>query len=404
MKSTPNMLAAFRRGVTLSNNSRRRVLLASSPRNSITLARSKSTSRNDAAPTAAATSIRKTSPSRRSPDQIARLVQARVDERDSWVGPKHPTFSEFAKVIANNFPNGLSPPIPSQEELDQVFPVQSLDWELLKNPSCTKIQCTWLGHSSLLVQMGKINILTDPVFGERASPLSFAGPKRYRPTPCSLKELTSKVDIDVVLLSHNHYDHLCYPTVKELASTLPNLEFVVPLGLASWMERWATTSHVIHELDWHESFTALSNLHISSVPMKHWSNRIGDRDKTLWCGYVLEHSLGGNKFLFPGDTAWFDGLSDCIGDQYGPFDMAAIPIGAYEPNDFMKSSHVDVEEAVRMKDAVKAKMAVPIHWGTFPLTTEPVMEPRDKLVELMQNHDDPSSLAPWLIGETRISN
>jgi N-acyl-phosphatidylethanolamine-hydrolysing phospholipase D len=294
--------------------------------------------------------------------------------------------------------------MPSQEELDEVFPVQPLDWEVLQHPlDPTKIQCTWLGHSSLLVQMGGINVLTDPVFAERASPVSFAGPKRYRPTPCTLEELTNNINIDVVLLSHNHYDHLCYDTVKFLAKSDPNIQFVVPLGLQSWMERWVTGSHTIHELDWHESTCPIPGtmLDITAVPMKHWSNRVGDRDKTLWCGYVVQSKS--SKFLFPGDTAWFDGLADIVGEQYGPFDMAAIPIGAYEPNDFMKTSHINVEEAVQMKTAIKAKMAVPIHWGTFPLTIEPVMEPREKLVELMNDTEESTSFAPWFIGETRIS-
>ena len=133
--------------------------------------------------------------------------------------------------------------------------------------------------------------------------------------------------------------------------------------------------------------------------MRHWSNRNGDRDKTLWCGYSVKGS-NNNKFLFPGDTAWFDQLEQ-IGKQYGPFDLAALPIGAYEPRDFMKHNHIDPEHAVRMKDAIRAKAAVPIHWGTFPLTTEPVLEPRELLVHLMRDRKDPQSFAPWNIGETK---
>ena len=134
--------------------------------------------------------------------------------------------------------------------------------------------------------------------------------------------------------------------------------------------------------------------------MRHWSNRIGDRDKTLWCGYSIDSTRSKLKFLFPGDTAWFDGMEEIVG-KYGPYDVAAIPIGAYEPRDFMKVNHVNVEEAIRMKDAVQAVSACPIHWGTFPLTTEPVLEPREKLVELMKDRDDSDSFAPWLIGETK---
>jgi N-acyl-phosphatidylethanolamine-hydrolysing phospholipase D len=109
---------------------------------------------------------------------------------------------------------------------------------------------------------------------------------------------------------------------------------------------------------------------------------------------------GGKSFLFPGDTAWFDGLAD-IGTTYGPFDVAAIPIGAYEPREFLQYFHIDPQEAVQLKDAVRARQAVPIHFGTFPLTTEPVLEPPEKLIELMKRREDDDSFVPWLIGETK---
>lgn len=336
--------------------------------------------------------VRRAMSTKRSASEVDRLVQLRVAERNAWAGPGQPTASLIFKTMWKTG-GTFSPTIPSNEELDQVFPVQPVDWNLIANPA-TSLQVTWLGHASLLVQVDGCNILTDPVFNKRASPVQWAGPARYRPPPCTLQDLIDNVKLDFVCLSHNHYDHLCYGSMKSLAEKDKNLEFVVPLGLRDWFHRYVTSEHEIHELDWHES-AVIKNIKIVSVPMKHWSNRTGDRDKTLWCGYVLESSS--NKFLFPGDTAWFDGLYD-VGKQYGPFDMAAIPIGAYEPRDFMKASHINVEEAVEMKKAVRAKVAVPIHWGTFPLTTEPVMEPREKLVELM---GDDKSFAPWLIGETR---
>ena len=150
-------------------------------------------------------------------------------------------------------------------------------------------------------------------------------------------------------------------------------------------------------MDWHET-ASLRNVRITCVPMRHWSNRTADRDQTLWCGYSI---LGADrKFLFPGDTAWFDELED-LGKRHGPWDLAAIPIGAYEPTDFMKYNHINVDEAVRMKDAVRAAFAVPIHWGSFPLTTEPVLEPSEKLVELMNDRSDSETFSPWLIGETK---
>ena len=340
---------------------------------------------------------------RRSKEEIDRLVQQRVQERDQWLVDGVPARQPDGWEIMRAMRKLRSIPQPTAEELDPHFPVQPLDWSRIINPPHDKIQITWLGHASLLVQMGGSTFLTDPVFSERASPIQFAGPKRLRPTPCSLSDLLSKTSIDVVLISHNHYDHLDYNSVAAIHENDKTVSFVVPLGLADWFRRWVSSgedSIVLQELDWHENFDFQSSLSITSVPMRHWSNRIGDRDKTLWCGYSIDSTRSKLKFLFPGDTAWFDGMEEIVG-KYGPYDVAAIPIGAYEPRDFMKVNHVNVEEAIRMKDAVQAVSACPIHWGTFPLTTEPVLEPREKLVELMKDRDDSDSFAPWLIGETK---
>ena len=224
------------------------------------------------------------------------------------------------------------------------------------------------------------------------------GPKRFRDPPCSIKELFSKLKIDIVLISHNHYDHLDYHSVKDICSQSPETEIVLPLGLKAWFRRYVSKTVVLHELDWHES-AQIQDTAITAVPMRHWSNRTGDRDKTLWCGFSV--ATKEKRFLFPADTAWFDDLEK-IGERYGPYDLAALPIGAYEPRDFMKYHHINVEEAVRMKDAVRAASAVPIHYGTFPLTFEPVAEPAEVLVKLMKGRKDESSFQPWLIGQSKL--
>ena len=338
----------------------------------------------------------------RSRNEIRELVQKRVQERESWTvdgiqGEKHASRKEAFHFLAKVLPKYLKFNPMSQQELDKHFPVLSLDWKKLQNPPANEIQITWLGHSSLLVQMNGSNLVMDPVFSERCSASQWFGPKRYRQPPCTVEKLCSKLSIDAILISHNHYDHLDYISVKDFCKYSSAL-FVVPLGLRVWFRRHVSKDVNVHELDWHERVD-LSEIGITSVPMRHWSNRVGDRDKTLWCGYSVV--TPNKRFLFPGDTAWFDELSE-IGKQYGPFDLAAIPIGAYEPRDFMKYNHINVEEAVRMKEAVQAKAAVPIHWGTFPLTVEPVLEPREKLTELMKEKPDAETFAPWFIGETKI--
>jgi N-acyl-phosphatidylethanolamine-hydrolysing phospholipase D len=336
----------------------------------------------------------------RSKEEIRRLIQARVKERDSWTDER-PTISGLLKFFWEQNVN-FQPP--TQEELDIKFPLQSLNWDLLRNPNKDKIQISWLGHASVLIQVNGWNILADPVFSQRCSPMQIAGPKRYQPPPCSLVEMVEKLSIDTVLITHNHYDHLDYTTVQYLADNT-NASFVLPLGLREWFHRHVSTSIVTYEQDWHESCQLehldndISSLSVTAVPMRHWTNRTGDRDKTLWCGFALRSkSL---NILVPGDTAWFDGL-ETVGAQYGPFDVAALPIGAYEPRDFMKTNHINPEEAVRMKDAVQAKHAVPVHWGTFPLTCEPVMEPREWLIKLMKDREDQETFQPWLIGETKV--
>ena len=230
--------------------------------------------------------------------------------------------------------------------LDEHFPVKDVDWELLRSPSPNTIQSTWIGHATTLVQMGNFNILTDPVFSERCSAVQWAGPKRLRPPACTIEELMikEKIKVDVVLVSHNHYDHLDYESVKKLAELAKSksqpIDFVVPLGLLSWFERNVPQSlnggNNVTELDWHQPYHINGNdgvtMCITPVPMQHWTNRNGsDRDKSLWCGFSVKvtndndwNKSGVLSYLFTGDTGWFDKAFE-IGEKYGPFDLAAIP-------------------------------------------------------------------------------
>lgn len=328
---------------------------------------------------------------------IRNLVRKRVNEREGWLvngkPEPHPSRQESGEFLWQILTRRVSPP----PNLDETFPVLPLDWEKLKvPPGNDRLRVTWLGHASLLLQIGGCNILTDPVFSQRCSPSQWFGPKRYRPPPCRIDELVDNLKVHAVVISHNHYDHLDLATVQYLHPHVS--DWVVPLGLHDWFTKHICKGLTIHELDWHECVELGPNLTITSLPMRHWSNRVGDRDQTLWCGYSIASQH--QKFLFPGDTAWFDDLA-LIGEQYGPFDAAAIPIGAYEPYSFMKYVHMHPPDAVRMKDAVKARHAVPIHWGTFPLTLEAVMEPRQWLEKIMKDRKDCDSFVPWLIGEMK---
>ncbi len=229
---------------------------------------------------------------------------------------------------------------------------------------------TWIGHASFLVQLDGLNILTDPVLSRRTSPVQWAGPVRIAPLGLSLAELPK---IDVVLVSHDHYDHLDAPTVRRLAQR-DAPAFVVPLGLQAWFERRGIRS--VTELDWWQQ-TEVRGLQVHAVPAQHFSGRgLGDRNRRLWGGYVYERA--GQRHYFAGDTGYGPDFAE-IGRRHAPIDVAMIPIGAYDPRDFMRPVHVDPEEAVQIHRDVGARCSLAMHWGTFRLTLEALDEPPRRL-------------------------
>ncbi len=251
------------------------------------------------------------------------------------------------------------------------FPVQrpDLDW-LRQNRS--EASATWIGHATVLLQVGGLNILTDPVFSERVSPVSWAGPKRKVPLPAQLHELPR---IDVVIVSHNHYDHLDLPTLKALAAQEggPPM-FMMPLGVGDWLKEQGVPN--VAQLDWWQA-QDVSQTRIHFVPVQHWSARGPfDRFDTLWGGWVIESRASGKPFLafFTGDTGYSKDFVD-IHRRYGDFDLALIPVGAYEPRWFMRNQHVDPTDAVRIHRDLRARQSLAIHWGTFELTDESLDEP-----------------------------
>lgn len=236
---------------------------------------------------------------------------------------------------------------------------------------------TYIGHATVLVQLGGVNVLTDPHFSERAFPVQFFGPRRWQPPAVALAELPR---IDVVLISHNHYDHLDTNSVLELNRQAggPPL-FVVPLGIDRWMRSVGVEN--FRTMDWWQQHT-VDDLTITMVPAQHWSRRtLGDRDQTLWGGFVGE--AAGRSFYFAGDTGYGPDFVE-IGRRFGGIDLALIPIGAYEPRWFMCDQHVNPEEAIRIHRDIKARKSVGIHWGTFLLTDEPLDQP---LAELASARD-----------------
>lgn len=234
--------------------------------------------------------------------------------------------------------------------------------------NATEPTLTWLGHATVLLQVASYNILTDPHLSERASPFSFAGPKRLSPPGLNHEQLPH---IDVVLISHNHYDHLDVGTVKRLAaqSGKPPL-FVVPLGLEKWFQSIGVGNVV--EIDWWDR-VGVGSLDIHLVPVQHWSSRtLTDRNRTLWGGFFVRHRT--LSFMYAGDTGYSKDFAN-IRERLGSPDILAVPIGAYEPRWFMTTQHVDPAQAVQIHKDVGAKYSVGVHWGTFEMADESLDEP-----------------------------
>jgi len=249
------------------------------------------------------------------------------------------------------------------------FPVVASDMAAIRgNPGADTV--TWVGHSTLLIQLDGVNVLTDPQWSDRASPVGFAGPRRVTPPALAFEDLPP---IHVVVISHDHYDHLDEATVRRLAAR-HRPRFLVPLGFREWFAGLGITD--VEELDWWQS-REVRGLVLTCVPAHHFSGRTPwDRDRRLWAGWVVAGRA--KRLYFAGDTAYWGGLAE-IGARLGPFDLAAIAIGAYLPPEIMKPSHTTPEEALRAMADVRGRRLVPIHWGTFDLAEEPLEEPPARL-------------------------
>jgi len=229
-----------------------------------------------------------------------------------------------------------------------------------------------VGHATLLVQLDGINVLTDPQWSERASPIGFAGPRRVTPPGVPFEALPP---IHAVVISHDHYDHLDLPTVRRLAAA-HRPRFFVPLGMKAWFSENGIDE--VEELDWWES-RPVGALTVTAVPVQHWSQRAPwDLNHRLWAGWVI--ASRDRRFFFAGDTGYYADIFREIGARLGPFDLAAVAIGAYQPPRIMKLTHTTPEEALQIFADVRGRRFVAIHWGTFDLADEPLDEPPRRLL------------------------
>ncbi|WP_262387000.1 MBL fold metallo-hydrolase [Streptomyces sp. TRM49041] len=244
----------------------------------------------------------------------------------------------------------------------------------LARPPASGLRLTWMGHSSVLAEIDGLRVLFDPVWGDRCSPFTFVGPKRLHPVPLPLAELGP---VDVVVISHDHYDHLDLPTIRALAGT--DTLFAVPLGVGAHLERWGVAPSRLRELDWNES-TEIRDVRFTATPARHFCGRgLRNRQHTLWASWAVAGAE--HRIYHSGDTGYFPGFHE-IGTAHGPFDATMIQIGAY--SDFWPDIHMTPAEGMRahldLQGGRPSGVMMPIHWGTFNLAPHPWEEPGEGTV------------------------
>jgi L-ascorbate metabolism protein UlaG (beta-lactamase superfamily) len=265
------------------------------------------------------------------------------------------------------------------------LPTAQPDWA--RAPQ-TGLRATWLGHSTVLLEIDGLRVLTDPVWGERASPLRFAGPRRFQPMPV---EISALPPLDAIIVSHDHYDHLDYPTILELAPR--GVPFFTSLGVGAHLEAWGVPATTITELDWWESAT-LGALTFTAAPSQHFSGRrLGARNPTLWSSFVVRGPR--HAVFFSGDTGLTSEYAD-IRTRLGPFDLVMLEVGAYHPA--WGDIHLGPANALEAHALLGGGPLLPVHWGTFNLALHAWDDPAETLLRLAP-HKDAQLVMPRL-GET----
>jgi L-ascorbate metabolism protein UlaG (beta-lactamase superfamily) len=248
---------------------------------------------------------------------------------------------------------------------DQAIPTVAVRRKDFEKLDPNRVSAVWIGHSTVLIELDGYRILSDPIWSERAAPSQLFGPKRFFAPPMSIDNLP---DLDAVVISHDHYDHLDMNTI--LALSKRNTKFIVPLGAGAHLEAWKVPKQKIIELNWDETFR-FRDLTITATPARHYSGRyLLDGDRTLWSSFVIIGPR--HRVFYSGDSGYFDGFKR-IGQKYGPFDLTFIKVGAYGPT--WPDIQMTPEEAVQTHQDVKGNLFLPVHWGTFNLAFHDWKEP-----------------------------
>jgi len=286
-----------------------------------------------------------------------------------------------------------APPAPTPAQLASIVTTPDLD--LIDSPAGLP-RVTWIGHATALVQYRDINFLTDPHLSRYPFRFEFGVEPRYTAPALDFEQMP---DIDFVVISHNHYDSLDHRTVDRFGDAVV---WYVPLGLKAWFVERGISAERVVELDWWQSQRFDDRVQVTFTPAQHWSRRgPWDTNQSLWGGWAVD--IDGFNSWFAGDTGYNAEYFRDIGERLGPFRLAMIPIGGYAPRYFMQSVHIDPAQAVDIHLEVGARQSIPIHWGTFQLTIEPILEPPQLLTEEMQRRGLPlEQFRPLKIGETLV--
>jgi L-ascorbate metabolism protein UlaG (beta-lactamase superfamily) len=246
------------------------------------------------------------------------------------------------------------------------------------SPEAQDLSVVWLGHATALVEIEGRRVLIDPVWSLRCSPFSFAGPRRLHPMPLALDQLP---ELDAVVISHDHYDHLDMATVMKLAASQPKLMFLVPRGVGAHLRRWGVPRERFVEFRWNQSYS-VNGIDYVMTEARHFSGRGLTRNRTLWGSWVISGKR--RKVFYTGDTGYFPGFAE-IGSQHGPFDLTLIQIGAYSP--YWPDIHMTPQEAIATHQDVRGGLLLPVHWATFNLALHPWTEPVDEIWRSAKEQD-----------------
>ncbi len=297
-----------------------------------------------------------------SPERAARMAKS-PNSKDGIFVNKQALWNDVWGSIASIFEKSpVSAP-------DGPLPVATDTAERLAKPPQTPLRVTWLGHSTVLFELDGKRIVTDPIFGRAPFPVPALGPQRWYEPPLALEKLQ---DVDAVLISHDHYDHLDHPTIAQMSQW--DTTFITPLGVGAHLEYWGVDPSKIIELDWWDEHK-IGPVRIVATPSRHASGRhLTDQNRTLWASYAI---LGSERrVMFSGDTGLHDDMRT-IGERFGPFDLVMIEVGAYHKT--WPDWHIGPEQAIVGHQMMKGKLFVPIHWGLFDLASHGWTEPIERV-------------------------